>query len=63
MDIQISFSEIKATTEKAYLIRFEDGEEVWFPKSQVHVDKEDYDITLPSWLVDKNNLDKYIIAK
>lgn len=63
MDIQISFSEIKASTEKAYLICFEEGEEVWFPKSQVHVDKEDRDITLPSWLVDKNNLDKYIIAK
>ncbi len=62
MDVQIAYDQMLRSTDKAYLMTFENGEEVWFPKSQVHVDTKDKDITLPLWLVEKNGLTSYIIS-
>jgi 5,10-methenyltetrahydromethanopterin hydrogenase len=59
------------TTDKAYLVRDDDGEESWIPKSQVtnisfgkDIDpgddgetlKEIIELEIPQWLADKLNL-------
>lgn len=47
-----SYVKIQATTEKATLFVFAEGE-FWFPKSQITVDETKKELILPFWLWDK----------
>jgi N-acetylglucosamine-6-phosphate deacetylase len=47
--------EIKVETDKAILIN--DGtKEVWLPKSQVEINREDKEVTMPEWLAKEKEL-------
>lgn len=52
-ETSIYIDELKAETDKAYLVVIE-GDEYWLPKSQCEL--EDDTITMPSWLAEKNGL-------
>lgn len=44
-----------AETLKAYLLDCE-GDEVWFPKSQVKFNAKESKVEVPTWLLDQNNI-------
>jgi hypothetical protein len=54
---ELEFEEIKATTEKAWLVAFENGEEHWLAKSVCRLSVvEKNKITVPEWLIDNNDM-------
>ena len=56
---ELEFEELVRETDKAYLIQFEEGVEIWMPKSQVDISSDGY-VTCPEWLVIENELEIYI---
>jgi hypothetical protein len=61
--VHLDFHEIVAQTEKALLVRFEDGEELWIPLSQV-ADPDEYHaemgggtISITEWLARQKGFD------
>lgn len=55
--IRVKYDSIENETEKAVLFSISD-EEIWLPKSQIKIEKEDHVVWVPRWLADKNNLDE-----
>jgi len=55
-DLMIDIAcEIKVETDKAVLIN--DGtKEVWLPKSQIEINREDKEVTMPEWLAIEKEL-------
>lgn len=53
--VDLNFDEVLAETEKAWLIVIGD-EKHWLPKSQVEIDLEDRQVTLPKWLAEEKEL-------
>jgi len=55
----LKFIEVKARTDKAWLCVFKTKKgtaEKWLPKSQCDIDESVNEITVPEWLVEKNDL-------
>jgi len=46
----LNFLDILSTTDKAWLLKFDNNKNVWLPKSQCNIDIDKHQITLPSWL-------------
>lgn len=54
-DVIVKYESVDKETDNAYLISFgEILEPIWLPKSQVHVDEDDKDVTMPEWLHKKH---------
>ena len=60
--IHLEVSEVKAETDKAFLLLTEDGEEFWCPKSQIS-DSDDYSvgdtdctISISQWFAEKEGI-------
>lgn len=54
--VTLSFVEERVETQRAYLLVMATGEEVWLPKSQITVDWERGQVTLPRWLAEEKDL-------
>ena len=51
--VELEILEMKAETEKAYLVVTKDFQEWWLPKSLCTCNKESKSIDVPEWLRDK----------
>jgi len=49
-DKQIDYINIIRETKLAIYVATEGGGAVWLPKSEIHIDEEDLEITMPEWL-------------
>lgn len=61
--VHLDFEEILRETDKALLVRFEDGEEHWIPLSQI-ADSDDYSegdvngtISITEWIANEKGLE------
>lgn len=55
-DFEVAFEDIVHETDKAFLIKFAEGE-IWIPKSQVKdLDKDGLTVTIPEWLAVEKGL-------
>ena len=55
--VALRFNEEKVETARAYLLVLEDGEEAWFPKSQiVSIDWNTGTLQVPRWLAEEKGL-------
>lgn len=55
-ELTFDYTEIRAETPAAILLRF-DVREIWFPKSSgCEIDREDKTIYVPQWLAEKKEL-------
>ena len=59
--VEIQFDEIVVDRASAWLLRF-DKEEIWMPKSLCIVDERNNLIEVPMWLVEKHELESYIVG-
>lgn len=57
-NVKIPFIAVVYETEKAFLIRFEEGLDVWLPDSQVQV--EGRVVEMPEWLAIEKGLENYV---
>ena len=64
--------EIKQKTDKAVLLIFPDGEEVWLPLSQINIDyiyheetnsREIFFLEIPEWLAIEKEIEMYAIEE
>jgi len=55
-ELTLNVESIKRETEKAWLTVFDNGDEVWLPKSQCKL--KDNKISIPSWLARANNIEE-----
>lgn len=57
-NVLVSFESIETETDRALLIRTEDEESHWLPKSQImSLDHQKNEVWIPMWLAEKKGLD------
>lgn len=54
--VMIRYTDILRESEKAVLFDFA-GEELWLPKSQIEIKKDESVVWVAKWLADKNGLE------
>ena len=56
----VVYDDLKHETDLAWLLLF-DEEEVWLPKSVCEIDEVEFEIEVPEWLVEENELENYVL--
>ena len=54
--VTFKFIEEQMETARAHLLVMETGEEVWVPKSQIKINWETGEVTMPRWLAEEKEL-------
>lgn len=58
-EYSVEFESVSHETPLAYLLRFDDGREIWLPKSQCYIAPDDGGagvLTAPAWLLDDKEI-------
>jgi hypothetical protein len=53
----VKYKEIKTSTDKAWLVIFENSPDEWFPKSLCDINEEAKVIRAPRWILQKKGID------
>ena len=54
------YDDIIVDRDLSWLLKFDDRE-VWLPKSQCSIDEDEFEVIIPSWLVEENELESFIL--